>query len=268
MFPPGNTPYAATSRPRYSTAACTPPLPCGMPSALRPISTAPSVPSTMGALQWPMWAMRKPLPLELAQADAEHHAALVAGVVEQRLRVAPLHQDAGDGVGPLGRIGDVEGHNLPLGPPGDCRPRRLGQQRVPTDGVRQTFLLQHVDGFAQAEQQVLGRRAAVFLVVELALAEGPVPVERAQAGRLVHLARLVVGRDEGQPRRRHQAFLRSGHGDVDAPAVHVEGHAAERRHAIHHQQGRMLGRVDGLADGGDVVDHAGGRVDLHDQHAP
>ena len=28
----------------------------------KPISTAPSVPSTIGALMWPMWAMRKALP--------------------------------------------------------------------------------------------------------------------------------------------------------------------------------------------------------------
>ena len=166
----------------------------------------------------------------------------------------------------LRRVGDVDGEHLALGPLGHRGPRRLGQQRVPAEGVRQALLLEDVDGLAQAEQQMLRRRAAVLLVVHLALAEGPVPIERAQAGRLVNRARLVVGGHERQPRRRHQALLRSGHGDVDAPAVHVEGHAAERGHAVHHQQGRMLGRVHGLADGRDVVDDARGRIDLHHQH--
>ena len=203
---------------------------------------------------------------QLAQADAQHHAALVAAVVEQRLRVAPLHQDVGDRVGPLGRVDDVEGQHLAFDPLGHRGPRRFGQQGVAPDrrspGPRPAACR---CALRRREQQVLGRRAAVLLVVHLALAEGPVPVERAQVRRLVRGARPLVGGDEGQTRRRHQALLRARHGDVDAPGVHVERHAAERGHAVDHQQGGMLGRVDRLADGRDVVDDAGGGVDLHDQ---
>ena len=52
-----------TSRPRYTTARCTPPAPWGTPRAPSPISTAPSVPISIGALMWPMWAMRNARPL-------------------------------------------------------------------------------------------------------------------------------------------------------------------------------------------------------------
>src|SRR6516165_6281157 len=59
---PGMTAYAVTCSPSQSIAAWAPPEPCGMPSALRPTSITPSVPSTIGALTWPMWAMRNALP--------------------------------------------------------------------------------------------------------------------------------------------------------------------------------------------------------------
>src|SRR5262249_14721193 len=59
---PGMTAYAVTCSPSQPIAAWAPPEPCGMPSALRPTSMTPSVPSTMGALTCPMWAMRNALP--------------------------------------------------------------------------------------------------------------------------------------------------------------------------------------------------------------
>src|SRR5262249_34080940 len=46
--------YAPTCSPRYATAASRPPLPCGIFSALRPTSITPSVPSSIGALTWPI----------------------------------------------------------------------------------------------------------------------------------------------------------------------------------------------------------------------
>ena len=79
----------------------------------------------------------------------------------------------------------------------------------------------------------------------------------------MHLAGAVVGGDEAEARRRHQALLRAGHRDVDAPCVHLERHAAERGHGIDHEQRGMTGRLDRLADRLDVVIGARGGIDLH-----
>ena len=113
---------------------------------------------------------------------------------------------------------------------------------------------------------MLGRRAGILLVVLLGFALGPVPVRRAQPRRPVHLSRAIVGGDEAKARRRHQALLRARHRDVHAPVVHVERHAAERGHRVHHQQCVVARGADRLADRGDVVHHARGGVDLHHQH--
>ena len=79
----------------------------------------------------------------------------------------------------------------------------------------------------------------------------------------MHGAGAVVGGDETETRRRHQAFLRAGHRGIDAPCIHLERHAAERGHRIDHEQCGMPRRLDGLADGLDIVDGARGRIDLH-----
>ena len=54
----------------------------------------------------------------------------------------------------------------------------------------EALLEQQVERLAQAEQEVLRRRAAVFLVVLRALALGPVPIAGAQPGRAVDRERL------------------------------------------------------------------------------
>ena len=79
----------------------------------------------------------------------------------------------------------------------------------------------------------------------------------------MHLAGAVVGGDEAEARRRHQALLRAGHRDVDAPCVHLERHAAERGHGIDHEQRRVARSLDRLADRLDVVIGARRGIDLH-----
>jgi len=71
--------------------------------------------------------------------------------------------------------------------------------------------------------------------------------------------------DEAEAGRGHQALLRARHRDVDAPGVHLERHAAERRDRIDHQQRVVAGRAHRLPDRLDVVDHPGRGVDLRDQ---
>jgi hypothetical protein len=132
--------------------------------------------------------------------------------------------------------------------------------------VLQPLLEQQVDRLAQAVQEMFGRRAGIFLVVLLFLAIGPVPVRRAQISLFVHLARARTGGNKAQARRRHHALLRARHRDVHAPFIHVELHAAQRRHRVHHQQRVVPGGADGLADRCDVVHHARGGVDLRHQH--
>ena len=48
-------------------------------------------------------------------------------------------------------------------------------------------------------------------------------------------------------------------------ASHLERHAAERGDGIDHEQSVVFRRLDGAADGFDVVECAGGRIDLHDE---
>src|SRR3546814_8818875 len=85
---------------------------------------------------------------------------------------------------------------------------RLCQQAVALEDRLQAFLEQHVDRLAQAEQQVLGRRAAVFLVVQRPVALGPVPVGGAQSGVLVRLEGTRARRHEAETGRRNQALDR------------------------------------------------------------
>ena len=104
-----------------------------------------------------------------------------------------------------------------------------------------------------------------LLVVHLAVAEGPVPIRRAHVGFFVRGERARTGGGETQTRRRHQAFLRTGHRDIDAPGVHLERHAAERGDGVDHQQRIVAGGAHRLADRLDVVDDARGGVDLRHQ---
>src|SRR5215212_9997227 len=54
--------YALTLSPSHSIAASVPPLPWGMLRALRATSMTPSVPKIIGALTWPIWAIRNAWP--------------------------------------------------------------------------------------------------------------------------------------------------------------------------------------------------------------
>ena len=124
---------------------------------------------------------------------------------------------------------------------------------------------QQVERLAQAEQQVLGRRAAVLLVMLLAFALGPVPVARAQSGAAVGVQGVAPRGDEAETRRGHQALLRAGDGDVHPPGVHVERHGRERGDGVDHQERVVAGRIDRLTDRRNVVDGARRGVDLNHQ---
>jgi hypothetical protein len=143
--------------------------------------------------------------------------------------------------------------------------RGLGEQRVTADRRVEALLEEHVERLAQAEEQMLRRGAPVLLVVGFAVAERPIPVAGAEIRVLVDGERALIGGHERQPGRGHQPLLGARHRDVDAPLVHLERHAAERRHRIHHQQGGVPDGRDRAMDRRDVVDHPGRGVDLDDE---
>ncbi len=206
------------------------------------------------------------LTCEIANPDAEHHAAFLLAIALQRERiVAVRHDHRRDRVRPLAWLGDVEAEYLAFRPDRDRAANRFGQQAMAQEHVLELFVEQHVNRLTQREQQVNRRGAGIFPVMLGAFAFGPVPIGRPQSGRLMHLAGAVVGGDEAEAGRRHQALLRAGHGDVDAPRIHLERHAAEGGDRIDHEQRRVTGGLDRLADGFDVVDGARGGIDLHRQ---
>ena len=203
-------------------------------------------------------------PGQLADPGAEHDAALVLAIgLQAGGIVAVAHANGGDRIRPFSRRFDVEGEDLSLRPCRNGAADGLGQQAMAQEDVVESFREQHVEGLPQGEQQVHRGCAGIFAIVLDALALAPVPVGRSQARSLVHFARAIVDRDEAEPRGRHQAFLRGGHGDVDAPRIHLERHAAERGHRIHHEQSIVLRGLDGASDGGNIVEGARRGIDLH-----
>src|SRR5690606_41505758 len=101
----------------------------------------------------------------------------------------------------------------------------------------EAFRKKHVERLTKSEDQVLGRRSAVLLVMLFTLAEAPVPVRCVEISRLVPLKRPFVRRHESEAGWSHQTFLRAGDGYIDAPRVHLERHGAERGDRGDHEQG-------------------------------
>ena len=145
---------------------------------------------------------------------------------------------------------------------------RAGQQRMaPMRGLKPPRRAGCRVPAEKAVKQVFGRRAAIFLVVLGALAEGPVPVERDQIGALVGGHRPCSGGDKGKPRRGHQALFARLSRSGRRPR-HPSRRERQPSEAIVStmKQCRVSGRVDRAPQRRNVVDHARSRVDLHHQH--
>src|SRR6476659_452413 len=94
----------------------------------------------------------EPLALALAERAAEHHAAFLAAIIDQRLRaLAAARDDRRHGVAALLRLGDVEGDRLALGPGADRAARRLGEQARAREHVLEPLGEDHVERGAQSE---------------------------------------------------------------------------------------------------------------------
>src|SRR5580700_2951261 len=149
-------------------------------------------------------------------------------------------------------------------------PRRFGEPGVAGEYVVEAFLVQHVDRYGEALQHLRRRRVGK----EADLVHGqhvvPGPERLRQLRRLGCRQRLVADGVERHAGRQHQTFLRAADGDVDAPFVVTVIGRSERGDGVNHQQRRMAGGVDRLADRfngrktsgrGLVVQHAN-RLDL------
>src|SRR5438132_13377924 len=123
--------------------------------------------------------------LQLTNPAAEDDAALLATIVAERARLAALDEHRGHRVGALLGADDVERDRVRLRPPAHGVARRLREQRVAANRRVEAFLEEHIERLAQAEEQVLRRRASVLLVVRFAVAERPIPVARAQVRALM-----------------------------------------------------------------------------------
>ena len=89
---------------------------------------------------------------------------------------------------------------------------------------------------------------------------------RRELGLVVAGERLLAGADDAQPGREHQALLRPGDGEVDAPLVHAEVDAPDRAHPVDHEQRRMLGVVQRLAHARHVAGDTGGGLVVGEEH--
>ena len=142
-------------------------------------------------------------------------------------------------------------------PGGDGAADALGEPVVAGEDVVEPLLLDHLQRFAEAEEQLHRRRVGVAAL--RVGAEHVAEVEEAarQLRGLHRLQRLRADADDREAGREHEALLAAGDGDVDAPLVHAEVHRADRADAVDEEERRVLGRVHRLADGGDVGADAG-----------
>src|SRR5712671_6048957 len=95
----------------------------------------------------------------------------------------------------------------------------FGEQAVASEYFVEPLRKDHVERSAQREKQMLRRSARIFLVVHVAVPSGPVPIGRSQSRALVRRAGTTVDGHEAEAGWRHQAFLRSRHGDIHAPRI-------------------------------------------------
>ena len=198
--------------------------------------------------------------------DAEVLARILAeagavGDVEQLQRgraelvgvVAFRHQDRGDRRRILGRVlvQVFEAPGL------DGAAGRLGEALVAREHVIEAFLVQHVDAGGEAVQHL--RRRRVREEADLVHVQHLVPRKEGlrQLRRLVGGNRLVADRVERHAGRQHQALLRAADRDVHAPFVVAIVGRGEGGDGVDHEQRRMTGGVDRLADLGDRGQRAG-----------
>ena len=103
---------------------------------------------------------------EIADADAQDHAAVLLAVALQRLGIVAVDISTVVTVfGALGRLDDVEAERLAFGPDATARRTASASRRWRRKTFSSPSSNSMSSGLAQREQQVLRRRAGIFLVV-------------------------------------------------------------------------------------------------------
>ena len=241
-----------------SIAACTPPAPCGTRLSLRHISTAPSVPSTIGSFRSPRWPMRNTCAVQLAQPAAERDVEAVerGACASPRRHAPPASARRVTEFGNARRVGAEELRAVIAGPAAHRAPHRLAEPAMPRDDVRRAPpprsgaapraarrtcwpapCRRSCDGACRPSGSSRNNAARSFACLCAANAFSDTPVKLNPIGQ-------------------HQPLLAAAHRAVDAPFIHAELERAERGDRVHEEQRRMLRRVD---RGADLVERQGRR---------
>src|SRR5687768_12384906 len=163
-----------------------PPVRCGTLARARPISTPLSVPASIRSLKSPRWPIRNTLSASLpspAPSDMLKRSRIT-------LRKPSAEQPSGTNTAVTDWLNS------------------LGSARMAGEDGLQPLLVDHVQRFLEAEEQVAGRR-----VRQVALAFGggqhrlPIPERARQLRGLRQSARLLAGGDESEAGRQHQSLL-------------------------------------------------------------
>ena len=131
--------------------------------------------------------------------------------------------------------------------------------RMPRKHVRQTFFVQHRNGYTQTKQQI-GRRCvgekSILVSREHRL---PCPKRFEHAGVFADRQGFFRERIKTEPRRQHQAFLRSTHCYVSAPLVMVIINGRKGGDGINQKQRGMVSAINRRSNGGNAAHYTGRR---------
>ena len=151
-------------------------------------------------------------------------------------------------------------------PGGDGLAHALGQAMMALEDLLQPLALQQIERSAQAAQQG-GRRGIGEIAVLVGaghVGEIEIAAEGFGLGGRGH--RLRGDGHDGEARGQHEALLRAGDRQIDAPFVHAEIDAGDGADAIDIEQGRMAGGIQRPAQRRDIAGDAGRRLVMADQH--
>ena len=169
--------------------------------------------------------------------------------------------------GPHRRVRQVQPHRPAGGPDAKGRPDRRRQHLVPPPDIPDPLRPDHVKRDPQAVKVMRRCRPVEVMPVFLRVRpRPPVPVTRDAARPFPRPVGAVVEEDKAHPRRHHQPLLAGRHHHVDAPGVHLEPVAAQRRDAVRHQKRGMPHPVQRRPQPRHVVPDRRGRVHMHRQH--